>query len=369
VYDPGALTARQVPPEDPGVPRHSDCNAEGLVSEPRGAGFGPLTVLSAGAAALARARDLDVALSVIVEAGAAATGAAVASVFAFAAEGGELELLLTLGMSDEDVAAYAPAVTGNRDHPVHHAALNRAGSLGRSDAMPGGAPMTAVDLPLVAGGGIETAVGVLTFGWPGTHEVDTAEETLLVAVADLAASAVAAHRSASLTAERGEWLERMAHTDPLTGLSNARTIGHVLELELARAQRAGTEVSVAVFDIDGFTELNEAAGSRAGDRVLREVAAVLAESVRLVDGVARTDGDEFLVVAPGAGGSVVARRVLDGVARLPEVEGHPITVSAAIARYPQDGTDGDALVAAARARLAEAPGPAAIIDPGVSAEA
>ena len=75
---------------------------------------------------------------------------------------------------------------------------------------------------------------------------------------------------------------------------------------MARAQRQGSEVSVAMFDVDGFTALNEASGSRAGDQVLRQVAAVLAETVRLVDTVARTGGDEFVVVAPGSAGVTVA---------------------------------------------------------------
>ena len=55
----------------------------------------------------------------------------------------------------------------------------------------------------------------------------------------LAAIAVDRSRLGSTAAERSEWFERMAHTDPLTGLANERTVGRVLELELARAGRAG----------------------------------------------------------------------------------------------------------------------------------
>jgi PleD family two-component response regulator len=137
-------------------------------------------------------------------------------------------------------------------------------------------------------------------GWASTSRHD--EETLLVGTADLAAAAIAAFRSSSMATERAEWFERIAHTDPLTGLSNARTLGRVLELEVARAQRQGSEVSVLVFDVDGFTALNQAAGSRAGDLVLRQVASVLAETVRLVDTVAGRAAHEFVVVAPGRRG-------------------------------------------------------------------
>lgn len=207
-------------------------------------------------------------------------------------------------------------------------------------------------------------MGVLTFGWPGAHEIGTGEETLLVATADLAAAAIAAFRSSSLAAERAEWAERVSHTDPLTGLSNARTLGRVLELEVARAARQQTEVSVAVFDIDGFTRLNDEAGARAGDRALREVAAVLAETVRLVDTVARTGADEFVLVAPGSAGMLVAKRVLEGIAKLGDIEGHAVTVSAGVARFPQDGVNGTALIEAARAALGASTGTAQVTEAG-----
>lgn len=326
-------------------------------------GDGSLGVLAAGAAALARAHDLDTALSVIVEAGAAAVAAPTASLFAFDPERGSLELLLTLGMAEADVDALAAVVVADPEHPIHGAALDRTGSLGRVSQASDGSAVTSVDLPLVvADGSGETGVGILTFGWPGAHEVGTAEETLLVGIADLAAAAIAAHQARSLAEERAEWFERVAHVDPLTGLSNARTLGRILELEVARAQRQGSEVSVALFDVDGFRDLNQAAGSRAGDQVLRQVASVLAESVRLVDTLARTGGDEFALVAPGSAGVTVARRVLDGISKLEAVDGHSISVSAGVARFPQDGADPEALLGAARAALAGRSGPAAITE-------
>jgi diguanylate cyclase (GGDEF)-like protein len=329
-----------------------------------GAGSGPLSVLSAGAAALARANDLDTALAVIVEAGAAATGATTAAVFAQDPDSNGLELLLTLGIAEEAVEAFEADVVAHPEHPVHHAALDRTGTLARTGQTADGHPMTGADLPLVvaSGGNVEACVGVLTFGWPGDHDVDTGQETLLVAIADLAAAAIATFRTSSMASERAEWLERVALTDPLTGLANARTVTRVLDLEVARAQRQGTEVSVALFDVDGFRELNAASGARAGDHVLRQVASVLAESVRLVDTIARTGGDEFVLVAPGSAGVTVARRVMDGIARLDAVGEHMISVSAAVARFPQDGTDAEALLAAAHAALAGATDRSTIIE-------
>ena len=135
--------------------------------------------------------------------------------------------------------------------------------------------------------------------------------------------AVERARLAATATERSDWFERMAHTDPLTGLANERTVGRILELELARAARQESEVSIVLFDIDDFQATNREGGHQAGDDVLRRVAAVLAESVRLVDTVGRIGGDEFVLVAPGSAGLTVARRVLEGIVSLPAVAGRP----------------------------------------------
>ena len=206
-------------------------------------------------------------------------------------------------------------------------------------------------LPLVvASGGVETALGSLGLGWPAPHQIEPSDRRLLTALAALAAIAVDRARLSSTAAERSDWFERMAHTDPLTGLANERTVARILELELARAGRQGSEVSLAMFDIDDFQATNQSGGHEAGDDVLRRVAAVLAESVRLVDTVGRIGGDEFVLVAPGSAGMTVAKRVLDSIRALPTVAGRPITVSAGVARFPVDGADAEALIAAASTR-------------------
>jgi diguanylate cyclase (GGDEF)-like protein len=201
---------------------------------------------------------------------------------------------------------------------------------------------------------VEVPLGSIGFGWPAPRLLDDAERETITAIAALAAVAVDRARLASTASERSEWFERMAHTDPLTGLANERTVGRILELELARAGRQGSEVSFAMFDVDDFQATNREGGHEAGDAVLRRVAAVLAESVRLVDTVGRIGGDEFVLVAPGSAGMTVAQRVLTGIAALPAIGGRPITVSAGVARFPTDGSDADALIAAATAALRRA---------------
>ena len=164
--------------------------------------------------------------------------------------------------------------------------------------------------------------------------------------------------------ERGDYQERMAHTDALTGLANARTLSRILELELARAGRQGTDLSVALFNVDDLAGANAAGGPGAGDDILREVAATLAESVRLVDTVARWGGDEFLVVAPGSAGMTVAQRVVDALAARPASNGRRISVSVGVARFPVDGASSDQLVDAARTALhaAKSSGPGVVTE-------
>ena len=126
---------------------------------------------------------------------------------------------------------------------------------------------------------------------------------------------------------------------------------------MARAGRQGSELSLALFDVDDFQSTNRESGREAGDDVLRRVAAVLAESVRLVDTVGRIGGDEFVLVAPGSAGVTVARRVIEGIAALPAVAGRPMSVSAGVARFPVDGSDArDAHRGRRRAALGRAPG-------------
>ena len=303
-----------------------------------------IDALAAGVAAAVRGADLDDGVGALIGAAVAALGATSAMVSLQDPDRPAPELALTIGL-DEAAQQAAVAAVADASHPLTTAARDRA---------PARAGRT-IALPLIAArGGIEEALGALAITFADDAAADAADPTYLGLVADLAALTVDRARLASTVAERSEWFERLAHTDPLTGLANLRTISRVLELELARAGRQGSEVSVAIFDVDEFAATNESAGRDAGDDVLRAVAAVLAGSVRLVDTVARHGGDEFLVVAPGSAGGTVAQRVLDGVAELPPVGDRPIKVTAGIARFPSDGTDAESIVAAARAALERA---------------
>ncbi len=302
-------------------------------------------LLAQSAAALAATDDLDTGVGRLLEIVVAALDASAGVVTLQDPDRADLQVAVTIGLDEAGRASFEAAVA-DPGSAVALTAVDRLARMGEGS----------VDVPLVVTrGGIEQLVGVLSLA-RSSEVAATDEERLIVpAFADLMAVAIDRARVSSILAERSEWFERLAHSDPLTGLANERTFLRILELELARAGRQGGEVSLAVFDVDDLTATNADAGHGAGDDVLRAVAAVLAESVRLVDTVARVGGDEFVLVAPGSAGMTVAQRVLDGIAALPaEASGRPITVSAGVARFPIDGANGDDLRAAADAALASA---------------
>ena len=315
----------------------------------------PATILSELASALAHGDDVDVTLGRLLKAATGAVGAPVGVVYLQDPDRTDLQVAVTIGLVEELRGAVEAAAEVDDDGPARVARERVAISLG-SGAFVDAAGVVAADVrPLVVDrGGVELPLGVLAVAWDKPHATTPVEAMVLTALAEACAVAVDRGRLASLISERSEWLERIAHSDPLTGLANARTFARVLELELARAGRQGSEVSVAVFDVDGFASRNAASGHDTGDDILRAVASVLAESVRLVDTVARYGGDEFVVVAPGAAGVTVAKRVLEGIARLEPFDGHPITVSAGVARFPSDGASSEELLAAAVAALGRA---------------
>jgi len=316
----------------------------------------PRTSLPAAVEAVATLGDLDAILAGVLAAGAVALRPAMGAVFISDPDRPGLQLAAAHGLDELSTARLAGEVA-DPAHPFAVAASSRVATFDREATMPDGSSFVGAYLPLlVSSRGLDVPLGSIGFGWHGVRTLDAAERETLTALAALAAVAIDRDRLASTAAERSEWFERMAHTDPLTGLANARTVARILELELARAGRQGSEVSFAMFDVDDFQATNRESGSEAGDDVLRRVAAVLAESVRLVDTVGRIGGDEFVLVAPGSAGMTVARRVLDGIAALPPVGGRRITISAGVAQFPVDGGDADALIAAAKDGLARARG-------------
>lgn len=103
-------------------------------------------------------------------------------------------------------------------------------------------------------------------------------------------------------------LERLATTDPLTGIANRRGFEAALARVLSLVKREGQSGAVTYIDLDDFKSVNDSHGHDAGDAVLREVARVLRAGAREFDVVSRLGGDEFAVIFVGADVEIGRRR-------------------------------------------------------------
>ena len=112
-------------------------------------------------------------------------------------------------------------------------------------------------------------------------------------------------------------VQRLAITDPLTGLYNQRYFYEAGERELQRALSQGHPLSLIIADIDLFKQINDTHGHQAGDQMLRRLAETLTANLRQVDILARYGGEEFAILLPetGLGGAcLVAQRLSQAAA-------------------------------------------------------
>jgi diguanylate cyclase len=111
-------------------------------------------------------------------------------------------------------------------------------------------------------------------------------------------------------------LEKLALTDPLTGLPNRRALDRLAEAEIRRRTRYPSTLALGLIDADHFKEINNRHLLPGGDQVLVDLARVLSASVRTVDTVGRIGGEEFMVVAPETnleGAIVLGERIRSAV--------------------------------------------------------
>lgn len=152
-------------------------------------------------------------------------------------------------------------------------------------------------------------------------------------------------------------LAHLAHYDALTDLPNRVLLKDRAHQALALARRAGHQVALLYFDLDGFKQINDTLGHDVGDLLLVEFAQRLSAVVRQSDTVCRQGGDEFIALLPVLGSAeqacVVARKILAICAQPLQVQGRAleIGVSGGIALFPQHGETFDELARQADAAM------------------
>ncbi|HEY6761101.1 MAG TPA: diguanylate cyclase [Baekduia sp.] len=133
-------------------------------------------------------------------------------------------------------------------------------------------------------------------------------------------------------------LVAQATTDQLTGLVNHRAFHERLREEAAVARRHGTELAVAVFDLDRFKQVNDTLGHVGGDAVLAETARRMASAARAGEIIARIGGDELALLMPGVSGEEAhggAERIRRAVAARPFPDAGAMTLSAGVCDLSQ----------------------------------
>jgi two-component system chemotaxis response regulator CheY len=158
---------------------------------------------------------------------------------------------------------------------------------------------------------------------------------------ELRARLAVAERILKLETELRDMNARLAYQashDRLTDLFNRPAITEYAESELARAQRQGHALSLALFDLDHFKSINDSHGHLTGDAALQHVAQRITSLVRPYDWVSRWGGEEFLVVLPEASvdeAAEIAERIRAGIAadplRLPSGQAVNLSVSGGVA--------------------------------------
>jgi len=144
-------------------------------------------------------------------------------------------------------------------------------------------------------------------------------------------------------------LETLALRDGLTGMRNRRAFGQRMTLEMNRATRYGTPLSLLLLDVDHFKEYNDTFGHVAGDEVLRMLSQVLQVQGRETDFVARYGGEEFVLVLPhtgSEGAQTLAERLRLAIS-LAAWPARPVTASIGAATLLPDMSAEDDLVSAA----------------------
>jgi diguanylate cyclase (GGDEF)-like protein/putative nucleotidyltransferase with HDIG domain len=141
-----------------------------------------------------------------------------------------------------------------------------------------------------------------------------------------------------------------ARTDALTKLSNRRGFREQLDLELERARRHGSEMTVLLGDLDDFKDVNDLRGRNVGDLALQRTARLVAAGKRSIDTAARVGGEQFALILPDIGrvaGFTLAEKLRIELREEFAKDPTPLTISFGLSVYPEHGETAASLIHAA----------------------
>ncbi len=156
---------------------------------------------------------------------------------------------------------------------------------------------------------------------------------------------------------RLEHAHHEALRDPLTGLPNRVLLQDRIEQAFRRSRRSGEPFTLIAIDLDGFKDVNDVRGHRAGDLVLKSLARRFEAIIREVDTVARVGGDEFVVLSMGTGSddraSALVGRLRHALRRPFRIDGSAVEIDGSIgwAVFPDDGVTAQELLSRADGQM------------------
>lgn len=136
--------------------------------------------------------------------------------------------------------------------------------------------------------------------------------------------------------------EKMARTDPLTGISNRAGISPILVDEVRSHLKTGNTLTVIMLDIDHFKSINDTHGHDYGDAVLIKIARTLVDTLRSSDAVARWGGEEFLIVCPATSlehGKALAEKLRLRIKSLSSSTKSPVSASFGVGMLGDESID------------------------------
>jgi diguanylate cyclase (GGDEF)-like protein len=214
------------------------------------------------------------------------------------------------------------------------------------------------DVIVITGyGSIENAVSCMKVG-----ALDYLIKPFTVDQIQVAVQKALEHRDLRRRALERELYRELSYMDPLTGIHNRRHFDESLEVEIRKAMRHDSAVTLLMIDMDDFKIYNDRNGHVKGDEALRQVAQLFKSTCRIYDIVTRYGGEEFAIIFPGAGvehAMELAERVrlevdnasVEGQELLPSGS---LTVSVGVACYPDHALTAADLTGCADEALYEA---------------